>query len=167
VPGPQGPKGDPTYKRTILVSPVGTALQNGTALRNAFASIKDAASDKQDLLKIEPGSYDIGTTALAMKSWVDVEGSGNSRTLILGEVDAGALPLTAACTTEVNAAPFDALPAQVDVKAKNRSTAYRASDSANLDLAHADAADEGTLNDILWHAAKGARAKPPRAGVFR
>jgi YVTN family beta-propeller protein len=81
--------------------------------------------------------------------------------------DAGAMPLTAAFTATPNLAPFDALPAQVDLTAKNGSTAYRAADSARLDLAHADAADPAILNDILWHAARGARATPPPFGVFR
>ncbi|HEX3462812.1 MAG TPA: bifunctional YncE family protein/alkaline phosphatase family protein [Candidatus Elarobacter sp.] len=81
--------------------------------------------------------------------------------------DAGAMPLTAAFTATPNLAPFDALPAQVDVKAKNATTAYRAADSARLDFAHADAADEATVNDILWHDAKGAAATPPPYGVFR
>ncbi|HTD37697.1 MAG TPA: bifunctional YncE family protein/alkaline phosphatase family protein, partial [Candidatus Limnocylindrales bacterium] len=80
--------------------------------------------------------------------------------------DAGATPLTAAFTATPNLAPFDALPAQVDLKAKNAATAYRASESARLDFAHADAADEGTLNEILWHDAKGPRATPPPYGIF-
>jgi DNA-binding beta-propeller fold protein YncE len=80
--------------------------------------------------------------------------------------DAGAAPLTAAFAATPNAAPFDALPAQVDVKAKNGATAYRAADSARFDFAHADAVDEAALNDILWHAAKGPRATPPPYGVF-
>jgi len=80
--------------------------------------------------------------------------------------DAGALPLSAAFTGTPNLAPFDALPAQIDVKAKNASTAYRAADCARLDFAHADAVDEATLNDVLWHAAKGARATPPPYGLF-
>ena len=75
--------------------------------------------------------------------------------------DAGAAPLTAAFTVTPNAAPFDALPAQVDVKAKNASTAYRAADSARLDFSRADAADPATVNDILWHSAKGSHAAPP------
>jgi DNA-binding beta-propeller fold protein YncE len=77
--------------------------------------------------------------------------------------DAGAAPLTAAFTATPNAARFDALPAQVDVKAKNASTAYRAADSARLDFSRADAADPATVNDILWHDAKGAHAPPPPA----
>lgn len=81
--------------------------------------------------------------------------------------DAGARPLTAAFRTHPDVRAFDALPARVDVNAKNPSYAYRAADSARLDFNHADRADAGTLNDILWHAIKGARATPPPFGAFR
>ena len=80
--------------------------------------------------------------------------------------DAGAPPLSAAFVATPNLAPFDALPAQTDTRAKNGAAAYRAADSARLDLAHADRVDEGELNDILWHAVKGARATPPPYGEF-
>jgi hypothetical protein len=81
--------------------------------------------------------------------------------------DAGARPLTAAFRTTPNLQPFDALPAAIDLDEKNPKTAYRAADSARLDFAHADRADAGELNDILWHAVKGARATPPPYGLFR
>jgi hypothetical protein len=51
------------YKRTVLVSPVGTPQQNGTALRNALASITGASATNPYLLKIEPGIYDLGGSA--------------------------------------------------------------------------------------------------------
>ncbi len=84
----------------------------------------------------------------------------------MSSYDAGARPLSAAFRTTPNVQPFDALPARVDLNAKNASTAYRAADSARLDFAEADRVDDGTLNDILWHAVKGARATPPPYGAF-
>ena len=81
--------------------------------------------------------------------------------------DAGALPLTAAFRATPNLRPFDALQPHVDLNATNAKTAYRAADSRRLDFAHADRADAGELNDILWHAVKGARATPPPYGLFR
>ena len=80
--------------------------------------------------------------------------------------DAGAPPLSAAFTATPNLAPFDALPARIDVKAKNGATAYRAADSARFDLAEADRVDDAVMNDVLWHAVKGARATPPPYGLF-
>lgn len=87
-PGLKGDKGDPTYKRTILVSPVGSETENGAALRAAMNGITDATFEKRYLIKIEPGRYDVGTSSLAVKSYVDVEGSGEGPTRILGKVDA-------------------------------------------------------------------------------
>jgi hypothetical protein len=75
--------------------------------------------------------------------------------------DAGARPLSDAFTATPNLAPFDALPAQYDVRTKNAATAYRAGDSARMRFDVADAADEAALNDILWHAVRGAHAAPP------
>ncbi|MDB5043656.1 MAG: beta-propeller repeat-containing protein [Candidatus Eremiobacteraeota bacterium] len=76
--------------------------------------------------------------------------------------DAGARPLSDAFTAAPNLAAFDALPAQYDVRTKNAATAYRARDSARMRFDVADAADETALNDILWHAVKGAGAAPPQ-----
>ena len=64
------------YLQTIIVSPVGTTLENGTHLVNSLAGITDATVDKPYLLKIEPGVYDVGQNYLVLKSYVDVEGSG-------------------------------------------------------------------------------------------
>lgn len=40
-------------------------------------------------MKIEPGNYDLGTTPLTMKPYVDVEGSGESTTTLFGSTSAG------------------------------------------------------------------------------
>lgn len=83
--GPQGVQGPPgAYARTIIVSPVGTEAQNGTALLNALTGITTASATNLFLLKIEPGIYDLGTTPLAMKQYVDIEGSGEDVTTITG-----------------------------------------------------------------------------------
>jgi hypothetical protein len=93
--GPQGPKGELAYTRTVLVSPLGTPTQNGTALLAALASITDASADKPALLKIEPGIYDLGSSTLQMKPYIDIEGSGEGVTKLLGarrgDLNAGAI----------------------------------------------------------------------------
>ncbi|HEY0615137.1 MAG TPA: alkaline phosphatase family protein [Candidatus Elarobacter sp.] len=85
----------------------------------------------------------------------------------LSPYDAGALPLTAAFRTTPDLRPFRALPARINLEAKNRKDAYRALESARIDLDRADRADPGVLNDIVWHAVKGAAASPPPYGLFR
>jgi hypothetical protein len=70
--------------RTVLVSPVpGDPVASGTALRNALAGISSPSATNRWLLKIEPGTYDIAGTSLAMRAYVDVEGSGIEATTIL------------------------------------------------------------------------------------
>jgi DNA-binding beta-propeller fold protein YncE len=81
--------------------------------------------------------------------------------------DAGAAVLSAAFHDEPDDTPFDALPASIDVHATNARTAYRAQDSARFDFDDADKVDDATLNDIVWHAVRGARATPPPFGAFR
>jgi DNA-binding beta-propeller fold protein YncE len=84
----------------------------------------------------------------------------------LSTYDAGAPPLNAAFRAHPDLHAFDALPEQTDLHAKNGRTAYRAADSARLDFAEEDRVDEGTFNDILWHAVKGPQATPPPYGEF-
>lgn len=76
----------PVYRRTLLISPTGTAVQNGTALRNAVAAISGPSATNQWLVKIEPGIYDFGTQGLQMRSFVDVEGSGMGVTTLTSTV---------------------------------------------------------------------------------
>ncbi len=69
----------------VLVHPVpGDAVASGTALVNALAGITDAAAAKHYVLKVEAGTYDLGSGTLAMKQYVDVAGSGQLATIIKG-----------------------------------------------------------------------------------
>lgn len=79
--------------RTVIVSPVpGDPVASGTALRNTMAGISSPSATNRWLLKIEPGTYDVGGTSLAMRPYVDIEGSGIESTVIRGNGDASALP---------------------------------------------------------------------------
>jgi YVTN family beta-propeller protein len=84
----------------------------------------------------------------------------------LSAYDASANPLYAAFTPVPDLRPFDALPPSVDLDARNAKTAYRAADSARLDLSHEDRAPAATMNDIVWRAVRGANAPLPRYGAF-
>ena len=80
--------------------------------------------------------------------------------------DAAARPLYAAFGTAADQRPYEAITPSVDRAAKNAPSAYRARDSARLDFSHADAVPPAVLNDILWHAVRGAAATPPPYGAF-
>ncbi len=84
VPGPAGPQGAGVeYERTIIVSPdPADESKNGLLLRNAIAGITDNSPTRPYLVKIEPAIYDLGSQPLALKPYVDVEGSGELTTTI-------------------------------------------------------------------------------------
>ena len=83
----------------------------------------------------------------------------------LSTYDAGALPLYDAFTATPDLTAFDALAETYDVDTKNPKTAYGATQSARLDFSHEDAVPDGILNDILWHAVRGAEPEP-HVGLF-
>lgn len=70
------------YARTVIVSPVGTDTQNGTALLDAMAGITTASAANPFLVHVEPGIYDLAGTRLDVKSHVDLQGSGQRNTVI-------------------------------------------------------------------------------------
>jgi hypothetical protein len=72
--------------QTVYVHPVpGDHSASGTRLINALAGITNASATKRYMIKVEPGIYDVGTTGLQMKPFVDIEGSGQEATVIRGE----------------------------------------------------------------------------------
>lgn len=72
--------------QTVHVHPVpGDHNASGTRLVNALAGITNASTTKRYVVKIEPGIYDVGSTGLQMKSYVDLEGTGQEATVIRGE----------------------------------------------------------------------------------
>ncbi|MFP6584997.1 MAG: hypothetical protein VCD00_20865, partial [Candidatus Hydrogenedentota bacterium] len=90
-----------TLAQTVVVSPEGTDAENGTALIAALAGITDAGAGKPYLLKIEPGLYDLGSAKLAMKEYVDIEGSGQGMTQIKSNISAGTGVVVAANFAEL------------------------------------------------------------------
>jgi hypothetical protein len=72
--------------RVRIVRPVGTPADNGAALLENLSVIADADAGRPYLVKIEPGTYDIGTSTLSMIPYVDIEGSGRDITIIKGQI---------------------------------------------------------------------------------
>ena len=84
--GEQGPKGDPgedaySPARVIWVADDGTG--DYTLLSDALDSIDDNTATKPYVIKIAPGTYTENSN-VAMKNYVDVEGSGQDITTIKG-----------------------------------------------------------------------------------
>lgn len=86
--------------------------------------------------------------------------------LILGlspltQHDAAAPVMFASFTDRADLSPYTALPAQIDLNARNKATAYGAKASSHMDFREYDRADPIALNDILWHSIKGAKTPYP------
>lgn len=88
-----------SFLRTVLVSPTAnTQAANGALLVAAITGLTGVNAGNPVLVLVEPGFYDIGSTALSLPSHVDLEGSGQDTTTILGE---GSFALTTAAGTQV------------------------------------------------------------------
>lgn len=68
------------YSSTILVHGSGTPQANGNNLISALASLQGTSNAY--LIKLEPGTYDIGNSPLSLPSNVNLEGSGAGVTTV-------------------------------------------------------------------------------------
>lgn len=76
------------FERTIVVSPVGSASANGSALLNAVGDITGASASNPFLVVIEPGTYSLDQV-LVVPSNVHLRGAGQDVTRITrtGNID--------------------------------------------------------------------------------
>ena len=79
----------------------------------------------------------------------------------LSQYDAAARPMFGSFSDHADLAPYDSVPAQVDVNAINSSVAYGASRSMKMDFSEYDRVDDFELNEILWRSIKGVNAPLP------
>lgn len=95
--------------------------------------------------------------------------------LILGlqpmsQYDAAARPMYAAFEAKPDLTPFTAVPAGVDLNARNVATAWGTGISGRMDFREADRADDIVLNEIIWRSVRGADQPMPaplRAAFFK
>lgn len=72
------------YRKTLVIKPVipDNPMANGQLLYDTINNIVDATPSAPYLVKLEPGTYNLGPLNLQMKPYVDLEGSGEGVTLI-------------------------------------------------------------------------------------
>ncbi len=89
----------------------------------------------------------------------------------LSQFDAAANPMFACFTDKPDLTQYTALPARIDLNAKNGALAYGAERSMKMNFTEYDKIDDFELNEILWRAVKGKDAPLPpavrRAIAFR
>ncbi|HZZ34564.1 MAG TPA: alkaline phosphatase family protein, partial [Caulobacteraceae bacterium] len=79
----------------------------------------------------------------------------------MSQYDAAATPLYASFGTTPDMTPYTALPAQVDLEAKNTVTAFGAAASARMDFSDNDRAPMHQLNEIIWKSVMGRDSPMP------
>jgi hypothetical protein len=67
------------YAKTVTVAKSGASFNSPI---KAIESINSASAESPVLVKIQPGTYDLGTASLQLKEYVDIEGSGIDKTII-------------------------------------------------------------------------------------
>jgi hypothetical protein len=74
-----------TAPHTIVVNPVpGDAAASGAKLITAVAGITDASAKNPYVVKVEAGEYDVSGAHVRLPDFVDLEGSGEEATKIIG-----------------------------------------------------------------------------------
>lgn len=81
----------------------------------------------------------------------------------LSQFDAAANPMFACFSDTPDLTPYTALPARIDLNAKNGALAYGAERSLKMDFTEYDRIDDFELNEILWRSVKGQDAPLPPA----
>jgi DNA-binding beta-propeller fold protein YncE len=86
--------------------------------------------------------------------------------LILGlkpmsQFDAAARPMYASFQAKADARPYQHVVPDVDLKEKNKATAWGAKLSETFDLTKEDAVDDLLFNEVIWRAVRGAHAPMP------
>lgn len=81
-PGPPGASGGVSYTRIKVVAAQDTPANSGTALRLVFEELGQASAESPWVIHLEPGTYDLGTAALEMRPFVDIQGSGERLTTL-------------------------------------------------------------------------------------
>lgn len=79
----------------------------------------------------------------------------------LSQFDAAATPMYASFSDKADLTPYEHVPAEIDLNARNTLLSFGAERSARMDWSEFDRINDFELNEILWGAIKGADAPIP------
>ena len=111
---------------TVEVGPVpGSPVLSGLRLLTRHAAITDASAAKPYLLKIEAGVYDLRDRTLAMKPFVDIEGSGEGVTIVRATVESTGT-IAGAASAELRSLTVENTAAARAIALRNDASGFRA-----------------------------------------
>jgi hypothetical protein len=111
---------------TVVVGPVpGSPALSGARLLLRHAGIVGASASNPFVLKLEPGVYDLRNRTLAMKPFVDIEGSGEGVTVVRAFVEATGT-IAGAASAELRALTVENTAATSAIALRNDASGFRA-----------------------------------------
>jgi hypothetical protein len=122
-----------TFERLTLIHSDDTETQNGTALRNEL--IAQASNQTVDVILLEPGTYDIGSTALNMVNGANIQGFAANNTLITGS---GSVVINGASSLEIH---------DISIHGSGNGSTIVLQDSGEMDLIEVNIQHNGTGTD--------------------
>lgn len=115
-----------TYADTVEVGPVpGSPVLSGMRLLMRHAAITGASAARPYLLKLEAGVYDLRDRSLAMKPYVDIEGSGEGVTIVRSTVELTGT-ITGAANAELRSLTVENTAATHAIALRNSASGFRA-----------------------------------------
>lgn len=75
------------YVRPVIAGGVVDAAASGAALLSRVAQVTASGPDNPYLLKLEPGTYDVGATVIPLGPYTSIEGSGRGSSIVKGKIE--------------------------------------------------------------------------------
>lgn len=111
---------------TVEIGPVpGSPVLSGVRLLLRHAAITDASAARPYLLKLEAGVYDLRDRSLAMKPYVDIEGSGEGVTVVRSTVELTGT-IVGAANAELRSLTVENTAATHAIALRNSASGFRA-----------------------------------------
>ena len=144
---------------TVEVGPVpGSPVMSGLRLLMRHAAITDASAAKPYLLKLEAGVYDLRDRTLAMKPFVDIEGSGEGVTIVRSTVETTGT-IAGAASAELRSLTVENTAAVLAIALRNDAAGFRAAHvtcraatAGNATGIFQNSTGEVTLRSVTAHA---------------
>ena len=113
----------------VTVACSGNAVNDGIALRNAYNGIVGASATSPYVVQPDPCLYDLGTTTLTIRNFIDLIGLGRNDTIITSQVDRGTSPNSGTITVPAN---VDAELANLTIRNEDTAQCYAVRNASPL-----------------------------------
>ncbi len=144
------------FAQTVVnVACTGNAVNDGAALRTAYNGIVGASATSPYVVQPDPCLYDLGTTTLTIRNFIDLIGLGRNDTIITSQVDRGTSPSSGTITVP---AGVDAELANLTIRNEDTTDCYAVRNASALFVMEDVIAEAACLEDaVAFHTVGRAR----------